>query len=122
MLIKVRRGPFNPRSGDLQPNGEELWSGGDEELSAAVLNAMNEQLQVGSWYTLEDFAKLLAELQPPQEHEVPSAITVQQLGVSCAWSTAIQIGESRAALMICRSVVEHVRRLRAPGNVWVWVE
>jgi hypothetical protein len=123
MLIKIRRGAFNPQSGDLEPAGDELWAGGDEELSAAILNAMNNQLEPATWYKLEEFTKLLAQIRPTREADVPSAITVEHPGVCSPWSTAIQIGESTAALMICRSVVEYVQRLRdARDDVWVTFE
>jgi hypothetical protein len=122
MLIRVRRGAFDPLSDDTQPDGDELWSGGDEELSAAVLNAMDKRFELGTWYGPDEFAVLLAELAPPQEHEVLSAIAVDQPGVSGPWTAAIQIGEDSAALMVCRSVVDHIRQLRAPGKVWVRVD
>jgi hypothetical protein len=121
MLIKVRRGSYDPET-QIEPDGDELWTGGDDGLSAAALNAMNSKFELGTWYPLREFNELVTGLRPPQEREVMSAITVDQLGVSASWSSAIEIGEDTAALMICQSVADHVRRLQIQGSVWVRVE
>jgi len=34
----------------------------------------------------------------------------------------IEVAESAAALMVCRSVIEHVEQLKKANNVWIRVE
>jgi hypothetical protein len=122
MLIRIQRGRFEPHGGDVEPNGDKLWSCDEPEWSAAVLTALNPDLELGTWYRLQDFAELVREIRLPQEHEVMSAITIDQPGVERPWSTAIQIGEGSAAVMICESTIRYAERFTGGIPVWVRVE
>lgn len=122
MLLKIQRGTFDPRANDIAPTGEELWSGQVEELSAAMLTTMSPKLELGTWYRLDEFAQAIEEIEPDKNSEVPSAITVNLPGVAKQWSTAIQVGQASAVLMICRSVIDHVKRMRVSGEIWVRFE
>lgn len=122
MLLKVRRGAFNPTAGDVEPAGDELWSGGDNNLSAAALATPDSDLEVGTWYKLEDFRALLENRPAPGEAAVRGAITVQQPGVAKPWEAVIEVEEASAALMICRSVIDLVDQLNGSTGLWVRVE
>jgi hypothetical protein len=122
MLFKVHNGAFDPDAGDLEPRGEELWCGGNDDLSASVLTTVIDKLELGTWYKLEQFERLLAGRRPEKTDGMPSAITITQPGVNKNWATAIEVDEQSAALMLCLSVLEHAHRLRSGDDIWVRVE
>lgn len=122
MLVKVRRGAFDAGAGDVEPVGEELWAGGHEGLAAASLAVANGSLEIGTWYPVDEFEALLNDVASVDDEAVPSAVTIAQPGVGRPWSAAIEVDETRAALMLCRSVVRHARQLSDQGAVWVRVE
>lgn len=122
MRITVRKGHFEPDT-DLQPSGDEVWTGGDEQLPAAILATMSADFEPGTWYKLEQFADLIASLAPVSpEQEVVSAVVAKQAGVGGQWHATIEIGQSQAALMICRSVALHASRIKAGEETWVRVD
>jgi len=122
MRISIRHGVFNPDK-DLQPIGEELWQGGDDELPAAVLAAMSRSFQPGTWYEIERFREIVAGMQPVEgDEDVRSAVVAEQLGVVNRWPAAIEIGQSQAALMICQSVLKHAQRFTTKPPIWVRVD
>lgn len=122
MQIIVRGGAFDAER-DIEPNGPVLWSGGDDELPAAVLAAMTTHFQPGTWYEIEEFEKVVGGMALIEgELEVTGAVTAEQLGVTNRWTAAIEVGQSKAALMICRSVLNHAKRLQPDRSNWIRVD
>lgn len=119
MLIKIREGGKDIAD-SLEP-GSELWTGGDEELSAASLMAPDRDFEIGTWYPLDEFLKHM-EAVDVTEDASPGAVTVSQPGVRRPWQARIEVQEASAALMLCRSVTDHAARIAAGGKLWVRVE
>lgn len=127
MLIRVKEGPYYPAGRDdrpesLEPVGSELWSGEIEDLTAAALRAAGIGAEPGTWYELQQFKALMAQARDADEPEVFSAVSAPQSGVQRSWVATIEVAERSAALMVCRSVVQHVERLTSTNNVWIRVE
>lgn len=127
MLIRVKEGPYNPSAGvdrpeALEPIGAELWMGEIDDLAAAALHAAGVGAEPGTWYKLGQFKSLMAQAQDTGEHDVFSAVSAPQPGVQKPWVATIEVAERSAALMVCRSVIEHVERLASSDDVWIRVE
>lgn len=127
MLIRVKEGPYNPLDGAdhleaLEPAGRELWMAEIDDLTAAALHAAGIGAEPGTWYELEQFKTLLGNAHAPGENDVFSAVSAPQSGVYRPWVATIEVAERSAALMVCRSVVEHVERLASLNSVWIRVE
>ena len=127
MLIRVKEGPYNPSGGvdrpeALEPVGGELWTGEIDDLTAAALHAAGVGAEPGTWYELEQFKALMADAEDAGEYDVFSAVSAPQPGVHRPWVATIEVAERSAALMVCRSVVEHVGRLASSNDVWIRVE
>lgn len=120
MLVKVRKGAIDAPEGS--GDDDELWSGGHEGLSAAALATAGTSLEVGTWYDVDDFERLLVQISGGASGEVRGAITVDQPGVDRSWSASIEVDETDAALMLCRSVVQHARLVGGNAGLWVRVE
>ena len=122
MRIIIRGGRFDPER-DLEPSGDKLWEGGDDEMPAAALTSMSADFEPGTWYTLHDFRSLVTGMEPVDgENEVTSSVIAEQFGVAERWSAAIEIGQSRAALMICQSVLQYAQRFGTKDTVWVRID
>lgn len=123
MRIIVRSGEFSPQN-DLQPNGAELWFGSADELPAAVLATMSNEFEPGTWYNITDFIRIVETMTPvPEQDEVVSTVATSQHGVVGAWEAAIEVGQSRAALMVCKSVCKHASSSNGDGGKrWIRVE
>ena len=119
MLIKIREGG-EEIADSLEP-GSELWTGGNEELSAASLMAPGRDFEIGTWYTLDEFLKHMDAVDVTDDAS-PSAITVSQPGVRRAWYAKIEVREASAALMLCRSATDHAARIAVGEKLWVRVE
>lgn len=127
MLIRVKEGPYNPSDGvdrpeALEPIGGELWTGEVDDLTAASLYAAGVGAEPGTWYELKQFKALMAEASAAGEHDVFSAVSAPQPGVQRPWVATIEVAERSAALMVCRSVVEHVERIASASDVWIRIE
>lgn len=127
MLIQVREGPYNPsgvldRPEALEPVGRELWTGDIDDLTAAALNAAGVKAEPGTWYELGRFKVLMGDADNAVGEAVFSAVSMPQPGVQRPWIATIEVDERSAALMVCRSVVDHVERLPASGDIWIRVE
>lgn len=128
MKIRVKVGPYDPErliedhAGSIEPQGREIWCGGEDDLSGAVLNSLDAELRLGTWYPFADFQKRVNDFATPDGHEVPSTLAISQQGVEAVWSAAIQISESQAAMMVCSSIVKLISEMTPPNDVWVWVE
>ena len=129
MLVMVREGPYDPadiaRDGLPEPKGPELWSGSVEDITVVALRAVGVEVEPGEWYELARFHDLIgaARADPTGSREaVYSTVTTRHAGVAKPWETRIGIEERAAALMVCKAVVEHVRRLAHPENIWVRIE
>lgn len=127
MLIRVREGTYNPqgeidREETLEPSGRELWSGTIDDLTAAALHAADVKADPGTWYELGQFKKLLDGATGAEEGGVFSAVSTPQPGVNKPWIATIEVDEQSAALMVCRSIVEHIEQLRTSSDVWIRVE
>lgn len=122
MRIKVRDGRYDPDS-DVEPSGELLWEGGDDELPAAVLAGMSCDFEPGTWYLFDDFEKIIGLMVPVQrEFEVTGSVSAEQYGVNRRWQAAIEVSQTKAALMVCKAVLEHAGRLRNSQEIWVRVD
>ena len=122
MHILVRGGSYDPDA-NIEPTGEYVWEGGNDELPAAVLVTMSDEFEPGTWYKITKFASLVTAMKPVSgEEEVLSAVIAEQAGVTEPWKAAIEVGQSKAALMICKSVVAHVARAVAATDAWVRVD
>jgi hypothetical protein len=122
MRIIIRSGRFDVER-DLQPSGVKLWEGGDDELPAAAITSMSQGFEPGTWYGIDEFRRLLASMEPAEgDNEVTSSVVAEQFGVAAPWSAAIEIGQSRAALMICRSVLQHAERFSSNDTLWVRID
>lgn len=129
MLLMVREGPYDPEvivmDEPTGPRGREVWSGSVEGITVVALTGAGVEVQPGEWYTLARFAQLLDSARAEGidgPRTVYSAVTVQHAGVARPWEATIGIDELAAALMVCRSVVAHVRRLGRDDAFWVRVE
>lgn len=127
MLIRVKEGPYDPRSSQdspeaLEPVGRELWAGEVDDLTVAALNAAGIKAEPGTWYKLEQFKALMIDGGDAVGEHVFSAVSAPQPGVQRPWVAIIEVDERSAAMMVCRSVVDHVERLKAPGDAWIRVE
>ena len=127
MLIRVQEGMYNPqgeidREETLEPKGRELWSGPIEDLAAAALHAAEVKADPGTWYKLDEFKALLNGASAGEEGAVFSAVSAPQPGVYKPWVATIEVAEQSAALMVCRSIVEHIEQLKTSGDVWIRVE
>lgn len=119
MLIKIREGGKD--IADSVEPGSELWTGGDEELSAASLMSPDRDFEIGTWYPLDEFLKHMDAVDVTDDAS-PSAITVSQPGVRRPWHAKIEVREASAALMLCRSVTDHAARIAVDDKLWVRVE
>ena len=127
MLIRVREGPYDPsgildRPEVLEPVGRELWAGDIDDLTAAAVNAAGVRAEPGTWYGLERFKALVKDADGANSEVVFSTVSAPQPGVQRPWVATIEVDERRAALMVCRSVVDHVERLKTSTDVWIRVE
>ena len=127
MLIRVQEGTYNPNGQidldeTLEPSGRELWSGTIDDLTAAALHAADVKADPGTWYKFAQFKALLDGANGTGDDGVFSAVSTPQPGVHKPWIATIEIAERSAALMVCRSIVEHVEQLRPSGDVWIRVE
>lgn len=127
MLIRVREGTYNPQGeidhdDTLEPSGRELWSGTVDDLAAASLHAANVLADPGTWYKLEQFKDLLGSANVTEEGGVHSTVSTPQPGVNKPWVATIEVAERNAALMVCRSVLQHIEQLDRVGDVWIRVE
>lgn len=127
MLIRVREGPYNPsgiqdRPEALEPVGRELWAGDIDDLAAAALHAAGVRAEPGTWYELKRFKELVKDANEANSENVFSTVSAPQPGVQRPWVATIEVDESSAALMVCRSVVDHVERLRTLIDIWIRVE
>jgi hypothetical protein len=119
VLIKIREGGKD--IADSVEPGSELWTGGDEELSAASLMSPDRDFEIGTWYPLDEFLKHMDAVDVTDDAS-PSAITVSQPGVRRPWHAKIEVREVSAALMLCRSVTDHAARIAVGDKLWVRVE
>jgi len=127
MQIRVLEGMYDPHGGidqddALEPKGREIWSAEVEDLTAAALHAAGTLVDPGTWYKLEQFKELVNVADPAQNANVFSTVSTRQSGVGRPWIAVIEIAESAAALMVCRSVIEHVEQLKTVNGVWIRVE
>lgn len=127
MLIRVLEGTYNPLGGidqddALEPTGREIWTARIEDLTAAALHAAGTRVSPGTWYGLEQFKELVNAADRADEASVFSTVSIRQSGVGRSWTAMIEVAESAAALMVCRSVIEHVEQLKKANDVWIRVE
>lgn len=127
MLVRVVENAGSIPQPDSE--NEELWSASSTDptledgdgLSASVLVAVLPDFQIGTWYEIGSFQQ---KLDAANDEEAQSwtilEIFVKDIGefTSCAF----QAQASRAALAMCKAVVDHVRRLGKEVGVWVRVE
>jgi hypothetical protein len=127
MLIRVIENAGSIPEPDSE--GEELWSASygdptteDEDgLSASVLASMLPEFQIGTWYELQSLRQKLdaANIEEAQSWTILDAFSKDISGVT---SFEVQVQTSRAALAMCRAVVDHVCRLGKGPGVWLRVE
>ena len=125
MLIRVRVGEMG--SDAAEPNGEDVWAGGDsheaDKLPAAALVAQAPDIEVGSWYRLSEFR---AKLNPSAVDEpaplIWTTVDVNQTGVTGKWNATVEIPQSLAVRLICDAVMAHVGRLHEIDQLWIRVE
>jgi hypothetical protein len=128
MLIKVRDGIYNPtgtldRDDTLEPKGRELWSHVVEGVTVTALLDAKVAIEPGSWYSLDQFKLLIEAADPSTDGGIYSTVSTIQPGVGRAWVATMEVRELNAALMVCRSVINHVERLSIQGSeIWVRVE
>ncbi|TPJ62780.1 hypothetical protein [Mesorhizobium sp. B2-7-1] len=121
MRVIIRGGDFSPET-DLQPTGEEFWTGGADDLPAAVLAAMDANFELGTWYATKEFENIVSGMKPlPAKEEVSSTIPAEQAGVGGKWQAQMEIGQSQAALMVCRALCDYIRRYQEELR-WIRVE
>ncbi|RUX31898.1 hypothetical protein EOA13_02625 [Mesorhizobium sp. M7A.F.Ca.US.011.01.1.1] len=122
MRIIIRDGEFSYEN-DLQPAGQELWAGGADDLPAAVLASMSNEFEPGTWYAMDDFVRIVGIMKPVSgQDEVLSTVLAEQHGVDGTWQAWMEIGQSQAALMVCKSVCDHAVRRRKAGLRWIRVD
>ena len=122
MQIVIKMGRYDAEM-DAAPDGPVLWEGGDDELPAAALAMISCDFAPGDWQPLSQFAGVIAGMNPAEaEQEVSSAVTASQAGVAAPWLASIAVGQTRAALMLCRSVVEHATTRSDWAGAWVRVD
>ena len=86
MKIRVKVGPYDPdrlienHAGSIEPQGREIWCGGEDDLSGAVLNLLDAELRLGTWYPFADFKKRVNDFAAPNDHDVPSTLAIRQEG------------------------------------------
>ncbi len=127
MLIRVVDGTYNPHGrvdedSALEPKGREIWRADVEDLTAAALHAAGTRVDPGTWYELKQFKELVNAADPADEASVFSTVSTRQSGVGRSWTAMIEVAVSAAALMVCRSVIEHVEQLKKANDVWIRVE
>lgn len=127
MLIRVQEGRYNPggdvdQPGALEPAGRELWSSMIEDLSAASLHAAEIKADPGTWYPFDEFKALLNDASQAPAAQVFSSVNAHQPSVHKPWIATIEVEEQNVALMVCRSVVDHVEQIRNDREVWIRVE
>ena len=125
MRIEVRKGPFSPTRDDIEPLGEVVWrNDGDQmDLPAAILTTLGQPFEPGTWYSIDEFKSLVEGMIPKQgQEEVSSAVAASQAGVESDWTATISVGQSEAALMVGRSVLEFALRQPESNLLWVRVD
>jgi hypothetical protein len=128
MLVRVREGNYDPTDmseGAPEPRGCELWTGHAEDITVMAFRDAGVEIEPGEWYDLQSFSALLEAAKPKitrEDQAVYSTVTTRHDGVAGGWSATIGVREFTAALMVCRSVVQHVRRLGGGDQVWLRVE
>lgn len=129
MHIRVKDGHFDPDniSGDeiAEPNGKEIWEGVVDTLTITSLRDASIQVEPGEWYPFATFKDLVdgARLDDrPLDETVFSTVVTKQSGVAMPWEATIGIRDASAALMVCRSLVNHIEQLPTAGMRWVRVE
>lgn len=127
MLIRVLEGAYDSHGvteldGAVEPKGREIWAAEVDDLTAAALHAAGTGIDPGTWYGLDQFKELVNAADPVDEASVFSTVSTKQSGVGRSWTALIEIAEATAALMVCRSVIEHVEQLNKTSNVWIRVE
>ena len=122
MQIVIKTGRYIADT-DSAPDGTVLWEGGDDELPAAALAMISKDFAPGDWQPLSQFASLVSSMKPAEaDQEVSSAVTARQAGVTAPWRVSIAVGQTRAALMLCRSLVEHAAKRSDWNGAWVRVD
>lgn len=120
MLIRVHQGE---RVDDIAEPGSEVWAAEIADLTSSALQAALVPVRPGEWYPFEEFKTLISDNQESSiEDDSYATVLTTHPGVDASWSAAIEVGTLSAALMVCKSTVEHVERMKLSGKVWVWIE
>lgn len=127
MLIRVVDGTYNPdgtvdRDDTLEPRGREIWKAKVEDLTAAALHAAGTRVDPGTWYELKQFKELVDAANSTDDSKVFNTVSTTQSGVSRSWTAMIEVADSVAALMVCRSLIEHIEQRERASDIWIRIE
>jgi hypothetical protein len=116
-VVRNQNEPADPADGEM------LWYGGDgvDGLSGSILREFVPDLDVGSWYLFAAFEQAILEPAPPADG-VWTSVEVRLSGVAGPSETRIEIEQLKAAALICRAVVDHVKQFGDTEHVWIRVE
>jgi hypothetical protein len=125
MLIRVVHNDTIPTS---DADYEEVWIGGDENsaqeegegLPASILAGDIAGLEVGTWYSLADFIRMLAA--SPNGIEGSTTIPIAEIGISGKRSFDLDVNQTAAARMICQAVLMHLSYLERNEGIWIRIE
>jgi hypothetical protein len=100
-----------------------LWRGGDgiDGLSGSVLREFVPYLDVGSWYLFSTFEQAIIAAAPPSDG-VWTSVEIKLSRIAEPSETRIEIEQLKAAALICRAVVDHVKQCGDTEHVWIRVE
>lgn len=127
MLIRVVEGVYDPKGTSdqdysVEPKGREIWKSEIEDLTAASLHAAGMHVDPGTWYAFEQFEKLVDSANPEDEDRVFSTVSTIQSGVYQSWQAMIEVSETEAVFMVCKSLIEHIGQMRKHANIWIRIE
>jgi hypothetical protein len=107
----------------LEDFGEQLWCGGysDDELPGSILTAFWPDLDVGNWYSFDEFKEKVLE---SEEENTWTEVRVRAISLHDRPTTMIQVKQDRVVRFLLESVLDLCEQL-APSEtrrLWLRVE
>ncbi|MBI4330838.1 MAG: hypothetical protein HY673_06130 [Chloroflexi bacterium] len=104
--------------------GQTTWSGGyygePDELPGSIVTEQSAGLEVGIWYTIEEFRKRFKVLR--NEHKTWTEIFVPVLTPVGEAKVSIQVEQHSASQMLLESVLQFAEQLQKGRRLWIRVE
>lgn len=126
-LVLIRIVESRGKPPEIEDGGSVLWVGGQNQgleegsVSASVLVDITEALEVGTWYSFNDFKNLIASAQF-SEVAGWTTIGIPQEDPEGRFDSSIEFDQEHAAILIARAAVEFGDATRRALDLWVRVE